>query len=561
MGVPRLYALLNSRFKDVFAYRLNSHSRPKVQHMYLDANGIVYAQVSKLNEEYPYLFESDPAAYEHKLIQLVIKYIYALYCEIRPAKTFYITFDGVAPMAKIKHQRMRRFKSVIDRHAIDAIAQKHDMPGRSSWNTSAITPGTAFMMKLTTAIAEWMQDLHVGAEVVFSSCFTPGEGEHKLLSHLRQHNEESVIYGLDADLMFLALACRQQVYLLRETAQMDGRNTDGFTIVDMGRLKQLLGRAVESASGKPGDVQRLIDDIIVLCFMCGNDFLPCVPSCTLQTQHRANPSGLDTVLDCYSKVRGDCEGYLVSRTDDLVLLDEAFLARVLELVAAQEEAFFAAEYKAPRRIVPCTKGTPYDIDVHNYENMQYEVVDEVQLGKPGVDWRRRYYDYYCGGSKPAFIEDEYLRGIMWNAYYYFVHCPDWRWHYPHHRTPFASDLLACLRREPGRINFYGRLYHRNEFYKHAVRPLEHLAMVLPLESSSLLPATFRNALLHPSLRGYFRTDVRTDNINRSKAWQCMPMVDVLPHGVIHGLTSELVLTESERQRNRHYAEFVKKPAA
>ena len=45
----------------------------------------------------------------------------------------YIAVDGVAPMGKMKQQRMRRYKSVLE---------------KKEWDTNAISPGTYFMIKL-----------------------------------------------------------------------------------------------------------------------------------------------------------------------------------------------------------------------------------------------------------------------------------------------------------------------------------------------------------------------------------------------------------------------------
>ena len=58
-------------------------------------------------------------------------------------------------------------------------------------------------------------------KIIFSTSNTPSEGEHKILQHIRlnptENNENIMIYGLDADLIFLALSTAvNNIYLLRD---------------------------------------------------------------------------------------------------------------------------------------------------------------------------------------------------------------------------------------------------------------------------------------------------------------------------------------------------------
>ena len=54
------------------------------------------------------------------------------------AKKTLVAFDGVVPLAKMKQQKQRRYKSYV----IKTVLKKE------GWNTNAITPGTAFMNEL-----------------------------------------------------------------------------------------------------------------------------------------------------------------------------------------------------------------------------------------------------------------------------------------------------------------------------------------------------------------------------------------------------------------------------
>lgn len=147
----------------------------------------------------------------------------------------FVAFDGLVPYAKIVQQRYRRFKipekvGAFDRHQI--------------------SPETPYMREL-------VRELRVAfPQLTFSGTDEHGEGEHKVFQWLRglepAHRKRVAIYGLDADLVLIALAQRAlgDLYLLRDDS--------AFSI-----------RAL--AGALPMEVDTYVQTAI-LCF--GNDFMP-----------------------------------------------------------------------------------------------------------------------------------------------------------------------------------------------------------------------------------------------------------------------------------------------
>ena len=103
-----------------------------------------------------------------------------------------------------------------------------------TWNTSAITPGTLFMSNLSDAVKKRFNNPdEFGLDKFIISCSDEvGEGEHKIFEYIREnkryHKEtNTVIYGLDADLIMLTLAhlnISNSLYLFRETPEFINEN-------------------------------------------------------------------------------------------------------------------------------------------------------------------------------------------------------------------------------------------------------------------------------------------------------------------------------------------------
>jgi len=267
----------------------------------------------------------------------------------QPTKLIYMAVDGVAPRAKMNQQRSRRFRSAHDRNVeFQKMIKAGELPpdadqSKLVFDSNCITPGTKFMQELTEAIRYFIikkvsEDRSwAKLEVILSGPEVPGEGEHKIMEYIRHMrasgkfdpNASHCMYGLDADLIMLALVTHEPNFcLLREKVEFSfrrkvrGRKYYGkidtpnvvyaqFEFLSVGLLREYLAHEFLEDGNDPQnlqfDIERIVDDVVFFCFLVGNDFLPHIP--TLDIREGA----LGVMIRLYKHLLPRFGGYLIDR--------------------------------------------------------------------------------------------------------------------------------------------------------------------------------------------------------------------------------------------------------
>ncbi|KAL9088853.1 MAG: hypothetical protein Q9159_002816 [Coniocarpon cinnabarinum] len=358
MGVPKFFRWMSERYPAIS--QLIAESRiPEFDCLYLDMNGIIHNCTHK---------DSDSPSFrmtEDKMFIAIFNYIEHLFSKIKPKQLFFMAIDGVAPRAKMNQQRARRFRTALDAEKAreKAIAEGAEMPTESPFDSNCITPGTEFMARLTqqlkyfiskkvTEDADWQN-----VEVILSGHEVPGEGEHKIMEYIRQAksqpnydpNVRHCLYGLDADLIMLGLLSHDPHFCLLREEVTFGRQSkvkskelehQNFYLMHLCIVREYLELefqelAIEGAMSFPYDMERIIDDFILMCFFVGNDFLPNLPHLHI------NEGALALMFEAYKKILPRAGGYINNEGE----INLPRLGMLLDELSGVEHRFFESEHE------------------------------------------------------------------------------------------------------------------------------------------------------------------------------------------------------------------------
>lgn len=178
-----------------------------------------------------------------------------------------------------------------------------------------------FVNKKVSEDTDWQ-----GCEIVLSGHEVPGEGEHKIMEYIRNAkaqpnynpNVRHCLYGLDADLIMLGLLSHDPHFcLLREevTFGRDSKNKSkelehqNFYLLHLCIVREYLEVEFQELQEKgalsfPFDLERVIDDFILMAFFVGNDFLPNLPGLHI------NEGALANMFRIYKTILPKGDGYI-----------------------------------------------------------------------------------------------------------------------------------------------------------------------------------------------------------------------------------------------------------
>lgn len=555
MGIPSYYKKLCEQIPGIV--RKTKPSGQPIQWLWIDFNCMIYHCLQRDNiPTYPSEAQYDitfKIQWENTLIKEIEKYLQKVIALVEPTDGVYIAVDGVVPLAKMKQQRMRRFKAIWEKlYGPDAN------PSKYGWDKNAITPGTEFMNRLCKSLSAFKPlNIKNGSAAaaprtslnqiqaqnaenesrlvpvldvcgskplrklryIFSGVNEPGEGEHKIMDAWRNFGgtlqiKNCALYGLDADLIVLGLINEKylgdnvSIYLFREDVHEGQivRNSDGeeqFVWFNLQLLKQ-------SSSLKNIDLDSYLFSMVAL----GNDFLPSGFSLKLRED------GHDRLLNALEYFSKKQQSFFTDKSQTHICYTErSGLAFFLKGLASDEEMRIETFIRKKKnqagnigdQIATGQKNWPLGVFIQ--EEGEFLSGD----GKLSLNWKELYLKKYFHGSTIENICQEYLIGLQWVWDYYVNGAnerPDkWSWYYPWHMPPLWCWLHQYL------LTYEGSKLKQLDEISQPPLPIQQLTMVLPFESYDLIPEK-KYRFFYQAAQWYFPQQFAFSSAGKRFFWEC-----------------------------------------
>uniref|UniRef100_A0A665UM07 5'-3' exoribonuclease n=1 Tax=Echeneis naucrates TaxID=173247 RepID=A0A665UM07_ECHNA len=563
--------------------------------LYLDMNGIIHPCTHP---------EDKPAPKnEDEMMVAIFEYIDRLFNIVRPRRVLYMAIDGVAPRAKMNQQRSRRFRA--SKEGVELTEEKSRMREeiisrggylppeeiKERFDSNCITPGTEFMDNLAHCLRYYVADRLSNdpgwrnVTVFLSDASVPGEGEHKIMDFIRRQRALISVFSI-----YCQGTAREKQGQHDEFADTMPVAEQEFIFIRLCVLREYLARELTMASLPfTFDFERSVDDWVFMCFFVGNDFLPHLPSLEIRE------GAIDRLVNIYKDVVHKTGGYLtqngyvnlervemimqaVGVAEDNIFKkrkedDESFKRRMKEkrkrMKAEQQgPAYLTTGQFAPHALgrrdrpepVQNARHQAYDMRMHSRDegaenrgvkrkaedsDSEPEPEDVVRLWEEG--WKQRYYktkfdvDVMDEDFRKKVVRS-YVEGLCWVLRYYYQGCASWKWYFPFHYAPFASDFKDIK-----------DMFTEFEKGTKPFKPLEQLMGVFPAASGNFLPETWRTLMTSPvsSIIDFYPDDFAIDLNGKKYAWQGVALLPFVDEQRLRAALADVYadLTAEEVKRN------------
>lgn len=557
MGIPSYYR----RLVDKLPALITKAHPGAIDWLWMDFNCLIYHCLRDPALR-PYPGESGRVGWEEELLAAVVRYTERVVGEVAPKEGVYIAVDGVVPLAKMRQQRMRRYKSSWEksqpRAAVGETAVRQGagagagvgaagkpLPGEGAgggltlakgqgqdvppWDSNAITPGTAFMSRLRVVLEETITKGRLPWKL--SSADEPGEGEHKLMREWRSgtyRGSRYAVYGLDADLIVLSLlnqdtlraaAAPVEVWLFREETEVESAAAaaavaagaaaaNPFSWFNIQILRDQLRLDLGIAAGSRVTLR---DYCFAMSFL-GNDFLP------VSLSLKMREDGHDELLASLRRLR---QPLLDVRTD------EVCVGGLKELIGGFADAEAVRVWKSVDRKRSLFTRTTEELGFGepNWAIGQFVeacLLDAGERPRLREGWQETYRDVFLGRVKGSAAAAAYLQGVQWVWSYYRdgADAVCFNWMYPWNMPPLWQDVAAWLteRGLPAAVEPVLRAAE--------VTTLEQLCLVLPPRSAALVPVAGLHRRFAAAAPWLFPATFGFHSAGKRWFWECEPEIPI-----------------------------------
>ena len=563
MGVPTLFADLLKKNP-----RCVGTSPPTgTNFLFIDFNSIIYDVLHTLTGNVDHNIPL--ADFTQRLIIAVGNRLHQMIGFIRPTDLIYIAMDGVPPRAKMVQQRARRYKGIKERDRNQRILRSHGQPIPYEWDTTQISPGTAFMQDMAAHLRQRiLAGDYVAAasgpeqlQIILSDTTVPGEGEHKYLPLMKRfRDKKSVIYSPDGDMIILAISTNlPQLTIMRKA---DNPSDGEFSYMNIDMVRSEYERLMANEGLNP---HAYMQDFVLLSCLAGNDFV--VPPPYLKIKYRDLGMGLDFLMSVYREIHAESGHYLVTPELDINM---AMFMRIAERIAGRERGFYQALQRKRDQVrrrrhdakleEQRREKTPWDFERGLYDHVEFfspyhpehvEYNPEFdRIDYFGPDYRHQYYETFFHDSSDQLVDmvcQQYLLTIWFNIRYYFGELPTWRFYYRYEAPPLYTDLVRYMEHHRGSWSTFFRMEMEGP-----LDPYVQLMLILPHSSArTMLPRSLTEPMTR-ELREYYPMDFRLNVLLGMKGIYSEPILPDIPLERIMALYERVQrgFTEQDRERNR-----------
>lgn len=518
MGIPSYFRVLLEENNNI----INIVKNPVVDYLFLDFNSIIYN-----------VYNENQFINSEILINNIIDKIKIICNLVKPKKALYIAVDGTAPRSKIVQQRSRRYKSLqIDEYKAELRAKFNIKTSKNNFNPSNnACPGTKFMLDLDKKILEKSKSDFFGVpKVIYDNFLRPGEGEHKILPHIKRlsqtdYDSNVFIYSPDNDIISLSVLSKKNkisilryldpysLSILRKTEYITNEQAKNLMItIDIEKLKENFQLSLETVYDKSENINKynILVDYNFLLSIVGNDFIPSLSYMKIKN------GGLDTLIEIYKKIKEEEEfqnQYLISVNKDYQV-NMLFFKEIIKNLAKMENSemkklhsFLLKERN--KTIAVCTendKEKKYNHALSIYEhcyivnrdhplhNLYENDFNSIDLSKDKHIWKGQYYNFFTGVNPTDYssynnlrtkMVKNYLSSLIFTLYYYNESCPSYTWYYEYRVPPLFSDIYTILDKHHFDINTIQ--FSKGEPFT----PFQQLCLILPRQSRNILPKEYQ----------------------------------------------------------------------